>query len=645
MRARRVVTFLGAVAIGMSAIGTSAIPATADDGVAKRAARGDLQPAVRQVVTPDGQTQVKELPFLSDGVILAAQAALNGDDDKAVAADAAGGVDLPATLGTAGTGATPGSLGCAGRDKGKGNVRVNQDCSFRRQAEEEIAFNPANPIQLTAGQNDSRVGFNQCGIDWSTDNGKHWGDMLPPFRQRFNSPQSDGPNTIVGGVGTNHTYDFASDPTVAWDSHGRAFFSCLFLDINTNATGMFVTASPPGAAGSFYFNVPQTGRSFIVVEDNSPAASHDKQFITADFYPGSPNVDNVYGTWTVFNFTCGPAHNAYCSSEIYGSMSTNHARTWSKPELISSLSADLCIGGNFFNPADDATACNFDQGSDPKVLPNGDLEVAFNNSNTPSANNQQLAVHCKPGGDSTTGTAKLNCGPPTLIGTDVLVGAPRCNFGRFCIPGHYIRTNDFPRLGVDTDNGHLYAVWQDYRNGEWDVQMAHSFDGGVTWTQDGTVNPDSGLDHYFPAVDVAEANNVDRVGVSYFRTERVAGENTTPPGGFSFAATQTCGPSGTATCNGDYDLAGGRDSQTPYDFKVVSPTFPPPDGIQAGFNGDYSGLVIPKGAEAHPIWSDTRNTDPYTPQNGVVHDEDVFTDNIGLPDGRAQPEIGTIGQR
>ena len=109
--------------------------------------------------------------------------------------------------------------------------------------------------------------------------------------------------------------------------------------------------------------------------------------------------------------------------------------------------------------------------------------------------------------------------------------------------------------------------------------------------------------------------------------------------------TRTCGPSGTATCNGDYDLAGGRDSETPYDFKVVSPTFPPPDGIQAGFNGDYSGLVIPKGTEAHPIWSDTRNTDPYAPQNGVLHDEDVFTDTIGLPDGRAQPEIGSIGQR
>jgi hypothetical protein len=136
--------------------------------------------------------------------------------------------------------------------------------------------------------------------------------------------------------------------------------------------------------------------------------------------------------------------------------------------------------------------------------------------------------------------------------------------------------------------------------------------------------------------------------VSYFRTERVAGENAEPPFAFTFgqAATQTCGPNGNGTCNGDYVLAGGTDSQTPYDFKVISPTFGPPDGAQAGFNGDYSGLAIPKGTEAHPIWSDTRNVDPYAPQNGVVHDEDVFTDSIGLPNGTARCcVVGTIGQR
>jgi hypothetical protein len=63
---------------------------------------------------------------------------------------------------------------------------------------------------------------------------------------------------------------------------------------------------------------------------------------------------------------------------------------------------------------------------------------------------------------------------------------------------------------------------------------------------------------------------------------------------------------------------------------VVSPQFPPPDGIQSGFNGDYSGLTINRDTEAHPIWSDTRNSNPF-PENGVVHDEDVFTTMAELP--------------
>jgi len=70
---------------------------------------------------------------------------------------------------------------------------VNQDCTFRRQAEESIIYNPANPSNLIAGQNDSRVGYNQCGIDWSINNGKNWGDLLPPFRQKLNNPSTQEP--------------------------------------------------------------------------------------------------------------------------------------------------------------------------------------------------------------------------------------------------------------------------------------------------------------------------------------------------------------------------------------------------------------------------------------------------------------------
>lgn len=587
----------------------------------------------------------KKMPFISNGTIVAARQALE-------AAEGRFGEATPNfnALSFARSGQSADTLGCSERlGTHDGNTRVNQDCSFRRQAEEKIIFNPASHNNLLAGQNDSRAGFNQCGISWSTDGGQTWGDMLPPFRQRLNNPAGLEPipsdpnrHTILGGPGTLHTYDFASDPGPAFDSQGRGFFSCVALDVNSNASMLYVVQSPLGAQGSFFLNIDSAGRSFIVVEDNNPNVSHDKPFTAADIFPSSPNRDNVYATWTVFRFGCG-ANGGYCSSPIFGSMSTDHGVHWSTPEEISGNSAALCFFGNAFDPTRSVSDCDFDQGSDPVVLPNGDVAVVFNNGNT-AANNpnaQQLAVHCKPSGSSPAGTAHLNCGTPAKVGDDIAVGEPACDFGRGpeeCVPGPWIRTNDFPRIAVNRQTGRLFAVWQDYRRQEFDIQLASSTDGGFTWAALGTVNPDIGLDHYFPADDVVAqgANGYDHVGVSYFRSERVPNENNTPPTGF--APTQP----GVQQANSDYVLAGGTAPFTPFNFEVLSPTFPPPDGIQAGFNGDYSGLTIVDN-EAHPIWSDTRNADPFAPLNGVVHDEDVFTARQALPNGVGKPSIGRIG--
>jgi len=499
---------------------------------------------------------------------------------------------------------------------------------------------------LLAGQNDSRVGFNQCGIDWSTDNGNHWGDLLPPFRQKLNNPAGQEPipsdpnrHTILGGPGTDHTYDVGSDPAVAFDALGRGYFSCVIFDAASNASGLYVTQSPPGAHGSFFFNI--TNRAFMVVEDNSPLVFHDKNFIAADRYPSSANRGNVYVTWTAFRFT---ATGDFQQGPIFGSMSTDGGRHFSTPEDISASSDTLCFFGNFFDPTLSEHKCDFNQGADPAVLPNGDLVVIFNNGNTPAGNpnGQQLGVVCRPTGNSANGTAHLNCAEPTKVGDDIITGEPQCDFGRGpeeCIPGAYIRTNDFPRISRNTQNNHLYAVWQDYRNGEYDIQLSISKDGGHTWKEAGTVNPDRGLDHYFPAVEKALPGGSDRVGVSYYRTQRIPNENTTPEGGFlscnpnQGGDPKACSP-GTGVKNSDYVLAGGTDRDTPYGFKVISPVFPPPDGVQAGFNGDYSGLTINKGTEAHPIWSDTRNADPYAPANGLIRDEDIFTDAVDLPNGR-----------
>jgi hypothetical protein len=318
-------------------------------------------------------------------------------------------------------------------------------------------------------------------------------------------------------------------------------------------------------------------------------------------------------------------------------MSTDHGVTWSPPEQISGSNPALCFFGNAAGATNEPpTSCDFDQGSDPQPMPDGSLVVVFNNGNTPAGNPnaQQLAVVCRPSGNSVTGTARLNCGTPSKVGDDVTSGEPLCDFGRGpeqCIPGPWIRSNDYPRIGLDTSNNSLYAVWQDYRNHQYDIQISRSRNGGRTWHEaDGTVNPAHGTDHYFPAVDVGNNN---QVAVSYYRSDRVPNENTTPSGGFAPGM-----PGVQAASNKSAYILAGRqqpdaDVDTPFGAVRVSPFFPPPDGIQAGFNGDYSGLAV-RGNTAHPIWSDTRNSVLQTsPTQGVVHDEDVFTDSRPIPNG------------
>jgi hypothetical protein len=613
------------------AAGASAVAQERSQHVLHDVVTGKIKaPKLTMRAAPNAAPVTRRLPFFSTGPLTAAAGAMKpaaGPNTRAPLATASEEGESPVS-------GEPETLGCSDRTS-KGNVRVNQDCTYRRQAEEKIVYNPANPDNLVAGQNDSRVGFNQCGIDWSLDNGKHWGDLLPPFRQRINDPESelptpDDPNshTIVGGPGTGHTYDFASDPAPAFDSQGTAFFTCVALDVFTNANLVFTVQSPRAAHGAFFFNIPQSGRRFIVDEENDPRASLDKPFIAADSFRESPNRDNVYATWTVFNFTCGASGAGFCYAKIFGSMSTDHGLTWSTPEEISGISPTLCFFGNFFDPSQNPNACDFDQGSDPAPLPNGKLVVLFNNGNTPAGdpNSQQLAVVCHPAGSSPTGTARLNCAAPVKVGDDLTVGEPQCDFGRGpeeCIPGPFIRTNDFPRIAVSRQSGHVFATWQDYRNGEFDIQLATSTDGGQTWSASATVNPDSGLDHYFPA-DAAAHSRWDHVGVSYFRSQRVPNENSPPNGVLA------PGDPGVQQGNSDYALAGGSPGHTPFRFRVVSPEFPPPDGAQTGFNGDYSGLTINREDEAHPLWSDTRNSNPF-PLNGVSHDEDIFTTKVELP--------------
>ncbi len=626
---KRSIALLTVAATVIAAFVLQAPASVARTSIPRELAAGRLGARVLRV---DGL--IKRLPTISGGVMSAAQEVL-GTTARATLPRRVSGV----------AGAEVHSLGCAGRNHGR-NVRVNQDCTYRRQAEEHIAYNPTDPSNLVAGMNDSIIGWNQTSLDFSLDGGRHWGAIsTAPFRYRLNAPDDllptpDDPNqhTLFGDAGTLHSYDACSDPYLTFDSRGRAFYTCVAFDIASNASLVFAVPSRLGAKGSYFDQVyppfglseGSTGREHIVVEDNNPGAFADGPKIAADAYRGSPNRDVVYETWTDFDLTCPPEEFGYCESPIYASMSTDHGFTWSTPEEISGVNAEICQLGDAFDPKLDPGSCNFNGHSDIAVLPNGDIVVSFENGNTPSVNGQFLAVHCSPSGSSPAGTAALNCDPPNEIADQVIQGAPTCDFGRGpeqCVPGAFIRVpaETAQRIAVDQRTGALFDTWYDYRSGEFDIWMSRSTDGGVTWSAPQRVNRGRDKDHYFASIDIGETSGRSHVGVAYYRTARIPNENETPEGGW------TVGMPGVAQELSDFVLAGGWNLATPFPYTVLSPKFPAPDGIQAGFNGDYTGLVVIGSGQAHPVWSDTRVDVPDPSFDHGTVDEDVFTDRVPLP--------------
>lgn len=510
------------------------------------------------------------------------------DERAEMAGGTAGSSDAPPD-------ATASALGCSNRGSAT-NPRLNQDCTLRRQAEEQVAVNPRDASNVVAGQNDSRVGFNHCGFDYSLNGGATWGDGQPPFFQHL-SP-------------LGHTYDAASDPALTFDGTGRAWYSCVLFDVNTNASGLFVAPSTSGLKGSAYSNVAAGASPYVVAEDATGQHFYDKEFIAGD--PRSGNT-SVYVTFTDFQAANNCRKNTnkggLCQSAISISKWTGSA--WTAPVQISGNSS-LCTGGNTFNPQIPANACNFDQGSFPVVLPNGDVYVVFNNYNTPTLVNQQLGVRVHVNGNT------LTPDPPVQVGLDDETKVALCDFGRGpeqCVDSLDIRSQDFPALTVDPTNGsHLMATWTDTRSatvvGNYDAVVSESTDGGATWSDaggHGVVLTTSGA-FFEPSVAMASGGTPV---VTMYRANTARHTAAVGDGTFGYGYQVRSG----ATFGGYQPASDRQDYPSPQ-----------ANATQQGFLGDYSSVAAaPSGNTVYMVWSDTRNASSAGP------DEDVFMFKLVLP--------------
>ena len=257
----------------------------------------------------------------------------------------------------------------------------------------------------------------------------------------------------------------------------------------------------------------------------------------------------------------------------------------------------------------------------------GRFVVLFNNANTHSndSNNQILSVMSADGGKTWS--------RPSLVGADIVSGEPQCNTGdgsgaEACIPGPFIRVDDDPKAATDPVNGDIYAVWNDYSFGRYAIRMSISTDGGVSWKeQSKPVNGGSG-DTYMASVGVSPINH--DIAVGFYSSVRVPNENT-------FKGLFKPGSGGVQEERTRFYLATSKPGVGSFSISPVSPFFGAPNGQQAGFNGDYSGMVV-VGKVAHPIWSDTRNV--FKTSTGAYDDEDIFTTTRTLSGGHATTARG-----
>ncbi len=524
------------------------------------------------------------------------------------------------------------------------NVKVNQSClnvtapdlQGRGQAENEttIAVNPTNPNQLLAASNDYILGDGLAGgIAFSRNGGQTWQNSTVPleFTRGSDFPGDPYPRMYWQGGG---------DPSVAWDTHGDAYFAGLHFNRgNVPAVGgvsdnpdyssaVYVYRSTANGGASWDFPGTAVTTSFQPVTPPSGVPLDDKPYMTIDDHPDQFQ-NRIYVTWTLFA--------ADGTAYIYEAHSSDYGRTFSTPVVVSTNSS-LCPN-NYVSAGvvpENGNNCDENQYSDPFTGPDGTLYVVysnFNNATTSATDNHNQVLLTK----STDGGATFSAPVQVAKYNDL----PDCatyqggqDLGRACVPekgaqqNSVFRATNYPSGSVSA--GNVVAVtFGSYINAD-----SNPSNGCVP----AGVNPATGGNLYVGVKTPGACSNKILLSVSTDQGASFTGTGQNPrtdtvvPQSRAQAHTDqwwqwsTFTPRGVLAVsyydrqygadetNGNMDitlsssanLAKFRSTRVTSSSMPTPTMFPDAQGNSLFF-GDYSGLAA--GRVAYPLWSDTRLPD------------------------------------
>jgi hypothetical protein len=296
-------------------------------------------------------------------------------------------------------------------------------------------------------------------------------------------------------------YRVSGDVSVAFDNQGHAFVCYIAFDRlgtfnywahGATRNGIFVRRSLDGGKTWEAEHIP------VAEQTSTPGIPfEDKPYVVAD-NSKSRYAGNLYIGWTRWRLT---------DSQMVLSRSTDDGKTWSQP-----IEIDAHPG----LPRDDNGAA---EGFAGVVGPEGKLYAIW------SQDDAIMFTTSRDGGKTFTHARAVIHTAPIMFAIQTLE-----------------RANGFPQIAIDPKSKRLYVTWSDYRNGDLDVFLASSDNGGKRWTTPVRVNNDplhNGAEQFFQwlAVDPTDGSvNVvfyDRRGDPQNRKQIVVLARS-PDGGHNF---------------------------------------------------------------------------------------------------------------
>jgi hypothetical protein len=255
-------------------------------------------------------------------------------------------------------------------------------------------------------------------------------------------------------------FRISGDVSTTFDSKGHAFICYIAFDKlgtfnywahGATRNGIFVRRSLDGGKTWEAEHIP------VAEQPTAPGIPfEDKPYIVADNNPKSRFAGNLYVGWTRWRLA---------DSLMVISRSTDDGKTWSQPVEI-----DAHPG----LPRDDNGAA---EGFDAVAAPDGTLYAVW------SQNDDIMLASSRDGGKHFSRARAAIHTAPTMFAVEALE-----------------RANGFPQIAADPRSKRLYVTWSDYRNGDLDVFISSSSDGGKKWSAPVRVNNDpvhDGAEQFF----------------------------------------------------------------------------------------------------------------------------------------------------